>query len=281
MGLFDVGADTGTALVVTDAGEQMGAMAQASERHGHVQGRAAGILAARAIRLDDDVREGFSDGEECRGHRSIIAGFTERSERTGTIGVMTQPPAAPRPPKKRLMNSSLRNIVWALALTMAVVVVVAVGFFGVGSQQDFERTPVPNAQVDVAGSAERAQELVDFPVAVPQPGGDWSARSARFDAGPPARWEVRYSSPAGNLVAIEQGDQLDGVLLSGAVPGAREVGERTVHGVRCTLLEGSGDGEGQRGLACDGGDHGIVVHGQAEDDELEELAAAALESTER
>src|SRR5690625_6118076 len=66
-------ADRVAALVAADMGGQVAALAQPAQSHGHVQGGAAGMLTTVAAGVDDDVRECFSDDEECRGHRSIIA----------------------------------------------------------------------------------------------------------------------------------------------------------------------------------------------------------------
>lgn len=78
-----MGSDGIAARVVADAREQLGGMAEAAQRHGHVHGGSAGMLTTRAVGVDDDVGEGFSGDEECRGHRSIIAGFAVPGERDG------------------------------------------------------------------------------------------------------------------------------------------------------------------------------------------------------
>src|SRR5699024_1602127 len=305
-GGLEVRTDGVAARVLADAGEQMGIVAEAAERHGHVHGGAAGMLATCAVDVDDDVRECFSDDEECRGHRSIIAGFREggdpghrcrkgtrrigsvatsarcgavdavrkglRSpsrrmsgdnggmheadhetpeapERTPTAfdepatapvarpeteqfasepaaqpdgadqrlgGSAAQPKSAYELPSKK--NTVLRNMVWALLLTMAVVVVVGIAFFGVGSEP--EREPLANSELDVTASAERAEDVAPFPVAVPAVDEGWTERSARYTAGAQPRWTLEYTSPDGELITLIQESQLSAPMLSSAIPGS-------------------------------------------------------------
>ena len=107
-------------------------------------------------------------------------------ERTAPPAPRPQPKSAYELPSKK--NTVLRNMLWALGLTMAVVVVVGIGFFGVGS--DLQREPLENSELDVAASAERAQRDAPFPVAVPDVGEGWVERSARYTDGQNSRWQV-------------------------------------------------------------------------------------------
>lgn len=177
------------------------------------------------------------------------------------------------------MNGPLRNIVWALLLTMAVVVVLGIGFFDVGSQGDLERRTVDNAQVDVASSAWRAQEVAPFPVVTPQAEGEgFTARSARFTTRPEPAWQIQYSSPEGSLVTMVEAEQISAQRRAEAVPGLRETDTPQIQGVPCTVLEGSGEGEGRRALVCQGEGYGVLVHGEAERTTLERLMTTALAS---
>lgn len=173
-------------------------------------------------------------------------------------------------------NTSLRNILWALGLTMAIVMVVGISFFGAGGTPEQE-TP-EHSRVDVAASAERAEAAAGFPIAVPEPGDSWQERSARFDDGQEPRWQIDYTSPQGQLVALVQGPQVSAAMLSSAVPGATVEQERQIDGVDCQVLSGSGDGQGLHAIACDGQGWGLVARGEGELDELEELASAAIDS---
>lgn len=186
----------------------------------------------------------------------------------------SQPKSAYELPSKK--NTVLRNMVWALALTMAVVVVIGIAFFGVGS--DLEREPLENSALDVSASAERAQRSAPFPVAVPAVGEGWSERSARFADGQDPRWVVQYSSPQGQLVTLTEGSEVSAPMLASALPGVVVEEELTIEGSDCSLLSGGDQGAGLLGISCQGADWGVLVHGNAEQAELEELAGAALTS---
>jgi hypothetical protein len=188
--------------------------------------------------------------------------------------------AAPRPksayqlPTKQ--NTRLRNTLWALALTMAVVIVVGIAFFGVGS--DLEREPLENSELDVAASAQRAQDLAPFPVAVPQMEEEWTERSARFTDGGSPRWTLEYTSPQGRLVSFVQESEVSAPMLSAALPGATVQEELSLDGADCTVLSGGQPGAEQLGISCQGEGWGFLAHGAAERAELEELATAAVAS---
>lgn len=191
-------------------------------------------------------------------------------------------PPAPRPQPKSAYelpskkNTVLRNMVWALALTMAVVVVIGIAFFGVGS--DLGREPLENSELDVSASAERAQRSASFPVAVPAVGEEWSERSARFADGQDPLWVVQYSSPQGQLVTLTEGTEVSAPMLSSALPGTVVEEELTIEGTECSLLSGGEESAGQLGISCQGEGWGFLVHGDAGQAELEELAGAALTS---
>lgn len=199
----------------------------------------------------------------------------------GDNGTMHAPDdtPAPRPtsPYSRLtkQNTSLRNIVWALGLTMAIVIVVGFAFFGAGNDSSPE--PLPNSGLDVAASAERAQGTAPYPVAVPEVGAEWAERSARY-SGSQERWEIRYSSPQGHLVALVQVPEVSTPVLSASLPGASVQEEREIAGIPCQVVTGGSDDEPRTGLSCQGEDWGLLVHGGAEIAELEELAGAAITS---
>lgn len=195
-------------------------------------------------------------------------------ERNEAPAPRPQPKSAYELPSKK--NTVLRNMVWALVLTMAVVVVIGIGFFGVGS--DLEREPLENSELDVAASAERAQRSAPFTVAVPALGDDWTERSARFTDGESPRWVIQYSDPQEQLVTLTQETEVSAPMLSSALPGSTVVEELTIDGVQCTLLSGGPQDAPEQGISCEGEDWGLLVHGDAERAELEQLAGAALTS---
>ena len=195
-------------------------------------------------------------------------------ERTAPPAPRPQPKSAYELPSKK--NTVLRNMLWALGLTMAVVVVVGIGFFGVGS--DLQREPLENSELDVAASAERAQRDAPFPVAVPETGEGWVERSARYTDGQSPRWVVQYSDPQGQLVTLTQESEVSSPMLSAALPGSTVQDELSIDGTECTLLSGGQQGAEQLGISCEGEGWGFLVHGDAEQAELEGLASSALAS---
>lgn len=172
-------------------------------------------------------------------------------------------------------NTSLRNITWALGLTMVVVAAVAVLFFGVGNELDRE---IPEtSRLDVQASAERAQALADFPLAVPATSAQWTAREATFSGADVPSWQLRYTSPAGELVTMDQTAELSPAALSAAVPGAAVDAQVEIAGAECEQMYSTSD-EDLRAVACTGEGWALVVHGDTEQAELEALAGSAIES---
>lgn len=173
-------------------------------------------------------------------------------------------------------NTSLRNMLWALAVTMIVVAVVAIGFFGVGTEVNRE---VPeNSRLDVSESAQRARDLAPFPVAEPSLDDQWVPQSAQYAGSEPVSWTVRYTTPQGQLVTMEEQAEVSAPMLSAALPGARVDGETALQGAQCQELSTDSDGESARGISCAGEDWGLVVHGNASMDEQRALMEAAVSS---
>lgn len=185
---------------------------------------------------------------------------------------LAQPKSAYELPSRK--NTVLRNMVWAIVLTMALVVVIGIAFFGVGSTS--ERKPLENSELDVAASAERAQGVADFPVAAPTMGEEWSERSARFTDGDIPRWQVDYTSPSDALVTLTEQSEVNAAMLSSALPGTVVEEELTIDGADCQALSGGEDGDERVGISCEGEDFGLLVHGQTDRKELTVLAEAAL-----
>ncbi len=252
-----------------------------SERAGRAgaDGEAAGRTGAEGARADGAAAASAgSDGAAAESDASDGA----RAESAGADGTQAEVTGADELPGERpksayqlptKQNTVLRNIVWAIVLTMVVVIVLAVGFFGVGS--DLEREPLENSEVDVAATAERAQDVADFPVAVPATGEDWQVRSARFTDGQSPRWTVQYTAPGGDLATLAEDTEVSASLLSAEMPGATVTEQTSLRGAECQVLGGGDDAE-QTGIACQGEGFGILVHGAADQAELEQLMDEAL-----
>ena len=187
-----------------------------------------------------------------------------------------EPPAQPRssyelPTRK---NTTLRNMLRALGVTMALVVLVGFGFFGVNSGQS--RQPLENSDLDLAESAQRAEEAADFPIAVPAVSQEWTERSARFSDGEPVRWQVQYTSPDGSLVTLTQEREVTAPLLSQMIPGASVEEQVSIDGVACDVLVTSEEDSESRAVSCQSEQWGLLIHGGAGEEELRELAELAV-----
>ncbi|WP_083713383.1 DUF4245 domain-containing protein [Brachybacterium sp. P6-10-X1] len=183
-----------------------------------------------------------------------------------------QPKSAYELPSKK--NTVLRNMLWALALTMAVVVVIAIAFFGVGS--DAGREPLANSELDVSASAERAQDVSGFPVAAPEPLEGWTEQSARFTGGESPQWTVEYTSPSDHLVTLTEEAEVSAPLLSSVLPGATTQDELVIDGVECQVLSGDADGASELAMSCQGDSFGLLVHGATDREEIQTLMEQAL-----
>src|SRR5699024_112501 len=111
---------------------------------------------------------------------------------------VAQPKSAYELPSRK--NTVLRNMVWALLLTMAVVVVVGIAFFGVGSEQ--EREPLENSELDVSARAERAAGVAPLCAAVSSAGEGWFVLSVSYRGGWEMSRSLEYSSPVGRLISL-------------------------------------------------------------------------------
>src|SRR5699024_11185527 len=115
-----------------------------------------------------------------------------------------------------------------------------------------------------------------FTVAVPEVGNGWTERSTRFTDGDSPRWIIQYSDPQEKLVTLTQESEVSAPMLSSALPGSTVVEELTIGGAECSLLSGGPQDAPQQGISCEGEDFGLLIHGEAERAELEQLAGAAL-----
>lgn len=169
-------------------------------------------------------------------------------------------------------NTTMRSVTWALVITVVLVAVVAMLFFGVGNDPDRE---IPeNSRVDVTASAQRAQDIAPFPVAVPRLGEDWTPQSARYAADDDPRWMIRYTSPSTKLVTLTQAAEITPTLIQDTLPGAHSEGTAAVGALECDVYTG-GDDADARALVCPAAGGGVIVSGKTSQDELAQVASAA------
>lgn len=226
----------------------------------------------RGVSETDRVQRAASEVRD-----ATAAGTSEATPGEPSEGAPAGPPApAPRSPYAKMSQpTTVRNVVWALSLTMVVVIVVAILFFGVG--RDLQREIPENSRVDVTASAERAQDVAPFTVAVPEVDEGWEATGARYQDGEDPRWTIRYSAPSRGLVTMTETTAVTPALVQDLLPGAHSQGTVDVAGTACAVYVGEGEGA-SRGIACSADGAAILVHGDVEQDELVELATPALEA---
>lgn len=175
-------------------------------------------------------------------------------------------------------SQSFRNLVFALAVTVAVVAVI---FWGVPrgelSQPD---------EIDVAAIAGQAESAHDHDLVVPaipsawrtdNPMTDiWRANLARLDSGATARWSVVYAGDEGFL-RMEQALDADDAWIDRALGGATPAGTLTAGGVEWDVYERSraadnADVAYTHALATTAGDDRVLIYGSASAEMAEDLA---------
>lgn len=122
-------------------------------------------------------------------------------------------------------SKTVRNLVAALLITVAVVAVIS---FGVP-----RGTPPEPEPADVAATATSVEESLGRDVIVPDVPGDWRANSARLEDGV---WRIVYA-PASGFVNIAQGFDTDGAWVSSRLGGLAPTGETTVDGITWNVYD--------------------------------------------
>ena len=191
----------------------------------------------------------------------------------------------PTPPPKKssyasFAENSTRNVVWALGLTLGVVVLVAIVHFGFGSE--VKRETPETSRVDLVASAERAKSQLPFEPAAPSMPEGWSVRQAKMTAGAQPNWTVTWTSPREAAVQLVQVKDASAEQLNAVIPGARPTGEKAIGSTTCNVVEGSDADAGSAkvtGLVCPAHGSSIIVSGRGQHEELATVATAALSST--
>ena len=178
------------------------------------------------------------------------------------------------------LKKTARDMLLSMAL-IALPIVAIVEFFPHDSKDPADRVQT----VDYSIPLEQARRAAPFQVLAPEglPAG-WRATSLHTDLAPgaPLRWELGFTTPDGQYVALDQvsgGKGADGVLSTQA-DGASAAGTVTVGGVEWTRYDG-GDGGKRRALvrsmaatAPGGTPVAVVVSGSGSFAELAEFAGA-------
>ncbi|MGI6877437.1 DUF4245 family protein [Microbacterium sp. gxy059] len=169
-------------------------------------------------------------------------------------------------------SQSFRNLIVALAVSLAVVAVI---YFGVPRGEMPDRP-----EVDVPGLAERASEQLDRPIVVPEGLDDWGVNVAELSGGAPSVWTIAYNEIPGSsrsFLRVEQAMDADEVWASQVLSGARPSGSLDVDGVEWTVYElgdGAGSGNVTYALGTQAGPDHLLVYGHADADDAEAVARA-------
>jgi hypothetical protein len=177
--------------------------------------------------------------------------------------------------RKRLASYTVRNMVYSM---LPVVLLAMVWWSITYNPQEQQYRPVP---VDSVSSF--AVEQADWPVWVPDPGEDWTATVAWFDArveGVPT-WHISYESPAGEYVALHQAAEVTDGWLDQVLSGAQVQGEVLLPGPageqRWESWAGEPRSNAEVGYRLPPGETGgstVVLHGTADQGEFEDFLDA-------
>ncbi|MDU4923375.1 MULTISPECIES: DUF4245 family protein [Dermabacter] len=180
-------------------------------------------------------------------------------------------------------NTSVRNLVWAIGLNLIVVAIAAVVIVGLG-RNDRDTASSARSHVNVSESAARASESLGFRAADVEPEG-FTVREAKMSTTEPAYWEVRYTSPSGELETLLQA-RADFSALSPRVRGkVTQADYFEIRGTECANLEiqsPSSDANADAakpvsGIECSARETTLIVYGAGDGAEHTKLMQAALD----
>ncbi|UEB89162.1 DUF4245 family protein [Dermabacter jinjuensis] len=180
-------------------------------------------------------------------------------------------------------NTSVRNLVWAIGLNLIVVAIAAVVIVGLG-RNDRDTASSARPHVNVGESAARASESLGFRAADVEPEG-FTVREAKMSTTEPAYWEVRYTSPSGELETLLQA-RADFSALSPRVRGkVTQADYFEIRGTECANLEiqsPSSDANADAakpvsGIECSARETTLIVYGAGDGAEHTKLMQAALD----
>ena len=201
-------------------------------------------------------------------------------------GGMAESHERPQRKKRELptkKNTSVRNLVWAIGLNRSVVAIAAVVIVGLG-RNDRDTAASAHSPVNVGESAARASEPLGFRAADVEPEG-FTVREAKMSTAEPANWEVRYTSPSGELETLLQA-RADLSALTPRVRGkVTQADYFEIRGAECANLEiqsPSSDTNADAakpvsGIVCSARETTLIVYGAGDGAEHTTLMRAALD----
>jgi len=169
--------------------------------------------------------------------------------------------AARKAESSRVYRSSqtVRNLVAALLVTLAVVAVIV---FGVprGSME-------PTAQIDVAAQAQQIRSAFGRIVIVPKVPASWRANAASVSGDQVQTWTVAYAAGKEGYVRISQGFDADGGWDARLLSGSASDGSITIDGISWTrylLSDAAQAGNVTYAIGTDAGADHVLIYGQTD-----------------
>jgi hypothetical protein len=172
-------------------------------------------------------------------------------------------------------SQNTRNLVAALIVTIAVVVVIILAVP--------RGTPPEPAPIDVAAVADRVSTAEGRPVIAPEAPESWRVNVAAVEGDGPRAWTVVYADETWFL-RVAQGFDADPAWPTRMLSGASVDGTVTIDGVtwdRYDIADPSRAGNISVALATQAGADTVLIYGNADEETLEEAAAAAAPEVER
>jgi hypothetical protein len=172
-------------------------------------------------------------------------------------------------------SQNTRNLVAALIVTIAVVVVIILAVP--------RGTPPEPEPIDVAAVAQRVSAAEDRPIIAPDTPESWRVNVASVEGDGPRAWTIVYADETWFL-RVAQGFDADPAWPTRMLSGASVDGTVTIDGVvwdRYDIADPSQAGNISVALATAAGADTILLYGNADQETLEEAAAAAAPEVER
>jgi hypothetical protein len=173
--------------------------------------------------------------------------------------------------RKHRANQTLRNLVFALLASLAVVLALVL----VVVRPD----GAPRQAVDYRGDAADSQPQVDATLAAPPLPSGWSANDDGLATGSDSvvAWSVGLITPSTQYIGLVQGIDANPTWVANELQNKRSTGTTSIGGLDWTVYDRRSDenpGNFAYSLSTVIGPSSIVLHGTASRTEFETLAAA-------
>lgn len=172
-------------------------------------------------------------------------------------------------------SQNTRNLIAALIVTLAVVIVIILAVP--------RGTPPEREPIDVSAVAERVSAAEERPIIAPEAPASWTVNVADIEGEGVRAWTIVYADETWFL-RVAQGFDADAAWPTRELSGASVDGTVTVEGVtwdRYDIPDPSRAGNVSVALATQAGDDTILIYGKADEETLEQAAAAVAPEVER